>query len=139
MACPYFYPIARHNAELWQYRRRLPLGDGFSGRCTAAGSDVALSDEQMGICNMGYASDCPNLPKDRHADAVHFCIAADKDGIIQVSWVSVKDHAAAAHGVLAFDRSSSQWVTNHPHETLQQMADCYLRTYLSRRGESPFP
>ena len=139
MACPYFYPIARHDAELWQHRRRLPLGDGFTGRCTAPGCDSALSNEQMGSCNMGYVTDCPNLPADRPADAVHFCVAADKDGLIQLSWVSVKDHAAAAHGSLDFDRASTQWVTTHPQETIQQMADCYLKTYFDKRGETPRP
>ena len=137
MACPYFFPIARHDAELWQHRRRLPLGDGFTGRCTAPGATATPSDDQLGHnCNMGYATACPHLPADRSADAAHFCVAGNKDGLVHISWVLVKDHAAAGHGTLDFDRTQRQWVSRHPQDTLQQMADCYLQAYLARRGDS---
>ena len=137
MACPFFYPIARHDAELWQHRRRLPLGDGFTGHCTAPGGAADPSDEQLGrCCNMGYANDCPHLPTERNADAVHFCVAGDHDGVVQVSWLLVKNHAEAGHGNLEFDRTTSQWRSRHVQETLQQMAECYLQAYFAKRGES---
>jgi hypothetical protein len=136
MACPYFFPIVRHDAELWQHRRRLPLGDGFLGRCTAPGACDHLSDHQIGHhCNLGYATDCPHLPLDRSADAAHFCVASDKDGIVVLSWVLVKNHAAASFGTLTFDRSLRRWLAPHPETNLQQMADCYLQAYFSRRGD----
>ena len=137
MACPYFFPIVRHEAELWPHRRRLPLGDGFVGRCTAPGRDGALpSDDELGrCCNLGYASDCAHLPRDRAADAVHFCVGSDTDGIVKVCWVLVKNHAHAAHGTLEFSKSAYAWLTRHPNAGVQQMADCYLRSYFTRRGE----
>jgi hypothetical protein len=137
MACPYFFPVARHDAELWPFRRRLPLGDGFMGRCTAPNSSGSPSDDRLGqCCNLGYANDCPHLPPERHADAVHFCVGGDRDGVVQVSWLFVKNHAEAGHGSLEFDRSTGEWRSPHPDPTLQQMAECYLRSYLSKRGSS---
>jgi len=137
LACPYFFPTVRHDAELWPHRRRLPLGDGFAGYCTAPGHEgVTPSDQELGqCCNLGYAGDCPHLPQDRAADAVHFCIGGDSDGIVQVCWVAVKDHAHADHGTVEFARSVG-WRVQHPQPVLQQMADCYLQTYFAKRGES---
>jgi hypothetical protein len=134
MACPYFFPITRHDAELWPHRRRLPLGDGFSGRCTSPGHEFTPSDAELGeCCNLGYASQCRHLPVERQADAVHFCIGRDQDGIVQVCWVMVKDHASAGHGTLEFERTSRTWRARHDSETVQQMAECYLNAYFAKR------
>jgi hypothetical protein len=49
--------------------------------------------------------------------------------------VLVKDHAHAAHGTLEFSKSANAWLTRHTNVVVQQMADCYLHSYFSRRGE----
>jgi hypothetical protein len=67
---------------------------------------------------------------------VHFCVAGDHDGVVQVSWLLVKNHAEAGHGNLEFDRTTSQWRSRLVQETLQQMAECYLQAYFAKRGES---
>lgn len=136
MACPYFHPTIRHDAELWPFRRRLPLGDGFRGHCTSPGHEGTEPDElTLGqCCNLGYAH-CPRLPQKREADAVHFSVASDRDGIVSLHWVLVKNHAAAAFGRLHFERAASRWREPHPNPTVQRMAQCYLEAYMNRRGE----
>jgi hypothetical protein len=85
---------------------------------------------------MGYAHDCPHLPADRIADAVHFCVGGDHDGVVQLCWVFVKNHAEAGHGNLEFQKATGQWRSRHHDETVQRMAECYLGSYLSRRSET---
>ena len=94
------------------------------------------TDQELGqCCNLGYAGDCPHLPQERAADAVHFCIGGDRDGIVQVCWVRVKDHAHGDHGTLEFARSVG-WREQHSDRVLQRMAECYVETYFAKRGES---
>lgn len=137
MACPFFYPVARHDAELWQHRHRLPLGDGFLGKCMAPGREGSVpSDPELGqCCNLGYAVECPHLPMQREADAVHFSVAQDRDNVVQVSWVLVKNHGAAGHGTLEFDRSECRWKTPHSDATMQRMAECCVESYFAKKGE----
>ena len=136
MACPFFYPTVRHDSELWPFRRRLPLGDGFQGQCTAPGHQGETPDESVlrDCCNLGYAC-CPRLPQEREADAVHFSVASDRDGVIALHWVMVKNHAAASHGQVHFERASRTWLEPNPNPNVQRMAQCYVESYLSRRGE----
>lgn len=84
---------------------------------------------------MGYASSCGHIPADRLADAVHFCIGGDQDGVVTVCWVMVKHHGAAGNGNLEFDRSNGQWISRHQNPNVQQMALCYLKSYFLKRGE----
>lgn len=136
LACPFFYPTERHESELWPFRRRLPLGDGFLGRCTAPGQDGTEPEPPVlrDCCNLGYAQ-CSRLPKDRQADAVHFSVAADRDGVVSLHWVLVKNHAAESFGQLHFQRAAGTWQVEHSNPTLQRMAQCYLDSYLCKRGE----
>jgi hypothetical protein len=56
MACPYFIPAEVHEREFWPHRERLPLGDGFAGRCAARAPSVRCDDETLRLhCNLGYA------------------------------------------------------------------------------------
>ncbi len=134
MACPFFYPDERHEAELWAFRGRLPLGDGYKGRCMAPGCHGrATSDEELReLCNLGYAGGCACRPKERHADAVHF--AAFENGRLLVKYSMVKDHAPAEHGVLEFDLNAHRWLREHPDPNLQRMAECYVESWLRKRG-----
>lgn len=136
LSCPFFYPTERHELELWPFRRRLPLGDGFHGRCTAPGHDGIKPDNAVlrDCCNLGYAQ-CPRLPEQRHADAVHFSVAADRDGVVSLHWVMERNHAAESFGQLYFVRDANSWREEHSNPSLQRMAQCYLESYFSKRGE----
>jgi hypothetical protein len=56
LACPYFNPLHPHPRDLWPHRHRLPLGDGFAGRCAARPAEAVCEDETLRrYCNLGYA------------------------------------------------------------------------------------
>jgi hypothetical protein len=133
VACPFFWPVKRHEAELWPHRRRLPLGDGFAGECRAPGcaGRKPEDDELKESCNLGYATACPHLPEERNADAVHF--SGTGEGLVKVKFVMVKDQAPGEHGELEFDTVAKAWRSSHIDSTVQQMAQCYVEAWLARR------
>jgi hypothetical protein len=134
VACPFFWPVTRHEAELWAHRRKLPLGDGFAGECRAPGcAGRKPGDEELKeSCNLGYAIACAHLPKERAADAVHF--AANGEEIVKVNYVMVKDQAPGEHGMLEFDTSANKWRVEHSDANIQRMAECYVESWLKRRA-----
>jgi hypothetical protein len=133
--CPYFFPTEPHDADLWRQRRLLPLSDGFRGRCTAG--DFEPEDELLWDgCNLGYARQCPHLPKAREADAVRFCLTHG-DGRIQVAYVCERDHRPGESGVLKYDPSRKAWDALHPNRCLQRMAECLVKGSGISMGEVP--
>jgi hypothetical protein len=148
MSCPYFFPTERLTQALWPHPARLPLGDGWRGRCTAAANNNAepAEDVMRDCCNLGYAKSCMNLPAGREADAVRFGVkrrsAAQpqhaKSGLagdpaqIAVFYVCERDYLPVAHGTLCFDSTQNQWTSPHPDPCIQRMAECYLAPYLAR-------
>jgi hypothetical protein len=132
MCCPYFIPQERHDADLWPWRRRLPLGDAFRGCCSAPGHQREQpDDEALGQCNLGYAL-CAWLPAERTADAVRFSVSRDAPEILRILYATELNHAPAESGVLEFSRATSTWLNAHRDERLQRQAECYLAAYLSR-------
>ncbi len=124
MACPYFFPTERVEAELWPHRPRLPLADGWRGRCTASGGET--SEDEVKTCNLGYAAECPHLPKSRAADAVRFG-GRRSEGRMSVQWITERAHRPVGQGILQFDLRSGQWLTVHENPCIQRMAECYLQ------------
>src|SRR5207302_1927373 len=79
VACPYFFPTEKSNDILWAFPQRLPLGAGFCGSCMAQGGQrIPTETELKEFCNLGYASECESMPKDRRADSVRFSVASGK-------------------------------------------------------------
>ena len=138
MACPYFMPTAKFEAIAWPHRARLPLGDGWLGRCTAPGHEdfIPGPEELANFCNLGYARACPHLPRERAWDAVRFSVTRDKDGMITILYVCERDYRPAGHGTLDYSCALASWRSSHPDARLQAMAQCYLECYLLRRGKS---
>jgi hypothetical protein len=134
MACPYFMPTSRHDAELWMHRQRLSLGDGFAGTCTAPGRNgCAASDAELkDLCNLGYASACGHLPAHRLADAVRFAVACDSADTLTLQWSSERDHLPVAHGQLEYDTATARFTTAHNDLCVQRMAECFIESYLLR-------
>jgi hypothetical protein len=132
MACPYFIPEQRCDAELWQHRARLPLGDGFSGTCCAQTDGYRPSTEELReLCNIGYARGCARLPEQRDADSVRF-LARDGGGFVSVKYLLERGHAPVSHGELRYDPATRAWSEVHPDHRVQTKAQCYLESYLAR-------
>ena len=142
MACPYFIPEQRCDAELWQHRARLPLGDGFTGHCCAQADPYAPSqDELREFCNIGYAKTCPRLPAGRDADSVRFMARDSRanggranggDGLISIKYLLELGHAPVSDGELRYDLAAGQWQSLHPDKRVQSKAQCYLQSHLAR-------
>lgn len=138
MACPFFLPQKRLENPPWPHPARLPLGDGWSGECTAPGHEGAQpSDAELREgCNLGYPRACPRLPRERHCDAVRFSMARDRDHKLSVQFVCEIAYAPGAHGRLEFDAAAGRWSSTHADARIQKMAECYVHSYL-RRQQSP--
>jgi hypothetical protein len=137
MACPFFMPTAKRDDGGWIHPARLPLGAGWQGHCCAPGhqgSEPSL-EEIRELCNLGYASRCSRLPKERTADAVRFSVSRDRGDQLTVCFVCEFGHRPAGHGKLEYDLALARWVSSHPDPCIQKMADCYLQSYLTRRTQ----
>ena|SRR5438067_2519728 len=137
MACPYFIPEQRCDAELWQHRARLPLGDGFSGHCCAQADAYRPSENELrALCNIGYAKTCPRLPAARDADSVRFMARDIKanggEALISIKYLLELGHAPVADGELRYEPAAGQWQSVHPDKRVQTKAQCYLQSHLTR-------
>ncbi len=132
MCCPYFIPGERHDADLWPWRQRLPLGDGFRGLCSAPGHlGEQPGDEALKQCNLGYAC-CGWLPSERIADAVRFSVPRDAQTNLRILYVMELNHTPGESGALEFSRATATWLNPHRDERLGRQAECFLAAYLSR-------
>ena len=135
MPCPYFHPMERFDDAGFPHPARLPLGAGYRGHCCAPGHDGAVptDDELKQNCNLGYARNCSRLPEQREADAVRFAILRDRDGQISIGYVSELNYLPGDHGNLQYDALLTRWLSLHPEERVQALAECFLQSYLARR------
>jgi len=135
VACPFFMPTSKLEDGSWLHPSRLPLGGGWTGRCSAPGHEGAepTNEELRELCNLGYAAGCPRLPEQRAYDAVRFSIARDRGAQLVFWFVCESGHRPAAHGTLEYDHSLGQWTSSHADARIQKMAECYLQSYLLRR------
>ena len=142
MACPFFMPVEKLKSGSWLHANRLPLGCGWSGRCTAPGHEDAVPtpEELHEYCNLGYAEGCGRLPRERVWDSIRFgarTVLSDSKKLngehIQIKYVCERDHRPVEHGVLTFDAVVARWVPRHGDERVQRMAECFLASYVERR------
>jgi hypothetical protein len=146
VACPFFMPVEKLENGSWMHAHRLPLGCGWSGRCTAPGHEdkVPSQKELQEYCNLGYAEGCGRLPRERAWDSVRFgargvsgdVFIDDKNlngGHIQIRYVCERDHRPVEHGTLRFDAITTLWERKHSDLRVQRMAECFLASYLEKR------
>ncbi|HEV3041062.1 MAG TPA: hypothetical protein VHA33_25075 [Candidatus Angelobacter sp.] len=141
MACPYFFPTEKSNDIFWPFPRRLPLGAGFCGLCTANNTrSTPTQAELKEFCNLGYAKHCEKIPADRGADSVRFSVVhANKPGknCIRLHYSLEKNHAPVQQGVLEYDCETRSWFAEHKNTCIQRQAQCYVEMYLNRVIGSP--
>ena len=136
MACPYFIPTGFLAGDLFIHRARLPLGDGFTGRCCAPGQagDCPSEDELRMFCNIGYPATykvrCSRCPSERDWDCVRLVVQSERGGLIVVTYVCERNFLPIEHGTLEFDRKSGTWGKAHPDLRVQSKAQAFLRTWL---------
>jgi hypothetical protein len=140
LACPFFVPEKRCDAELWPHRARLPLGDGYEGRCSAPGhEDARPSQEELkSACNLGNAC-CARLPEDRALDAVRFYLKQDDGATLTVSYCTERAHSPREHGMLQFDSASGKFVAASAKfvaasapQLVTQLAQAFVKSHLER-------
>lgn len=144
-------PVEKLENGAWPHPARLPLGCGWSGRCTAPEHEGETPAQNVleTCCNLGYANSCGWAPRDRRWDAVRFAVAAPaqdnrkQQGVkvlpeaspsIRVDYVCERAHLPVAHGHLEFDLLQSTWQTRHEDARVQRMAECFLESYSKRRS-----
>ena len=138
MACPYFVPREIVNDGSWIHPSRLPLGAGWSGRCCASGQETAPADSTIrDLCNLGNATACPHLPRERDWDAIRFSVARTTAEKITLWYVCELAHAPIEHGKLTFDHVEERWLNPHADARVQRLAACYLETYRFRQNVGP--
>ncbi len=141
MACPFFMPEEKLENVNWLHEGRLPLGCGWSGRCSAPGHEreTPSQEELREFCNLGYAEGCGRLPREREWDSVRFAARAVGDAQngterrIQVRYACEREHRPAGSGTLEFDAFESRWVERHRDDRVQRMAECFLESFLDKR------
>lgn len=134
MACPYFFPTEQSANIYWPFPRRLPLGAGYCGTCTAGNLRLTpTEDELREFCNLGYARGCARIPTERETDAVRFAVAKDGGDRILLHFCCERDHLPVQHGQLQYDCRTRAWPVAHRDACIQRQAECYLSTYLKRQ------
>jgi hypothetical protein len=133
LACPYFIPEKRSESELWLHRARLPLGDGYEGRCSAPGhEDVKLTDEELRLaCNLGNAC-CSRLPADRALDSIRFHVKQDLGSALMVQFCTEREHHPREHGLLQFDAASGTFVAPAAQAQVVRLAQAFVQSHLER-------
>ncbi|MBV9573707.1 MAG: hypothetical protein JOY93_06605 [Acidobacteriales bacterium] len=128
-------PASKVEDGAWLHPSRLPLGAGWRGSCFAPEHEgVEPSPHELQeFCNMGYATSCHRLPRERVYDAVRFSVTRDQADLLTLCFVCEAGHRPVHHGILQYDVISNVWRDSHPDKRIQKMAECYLQSYLPRR------
>lgn len=157
MACPYFMPVTKLENGNWPHPARLPLGVGWSGHCTAPGHEGETPGLEVlqEFCNLGYPGSCDWSPRERRCDAVRFAVSAPQGrneardsadgsarlpgfgsmrGTLVLNYVCERDHKPTEHGNLEFDLTQAVWRRGHDDARIQKMAECFLESYLKKKG-----
>jgi hypothetical protein len=137
MACPYFYPVARLEANYWAVAPRLPLGDTYTGECRSQTSSVQPNEETTRqFCNVGYGrGSCERFPASAPADAVRFHIAAETAGTLRIQYVIEKDCRPQEHGTVECSMPSRELSGSVTDQLLRRQLSAFVESYLRRCAE----
>ena len=63
-------------------------------------------------------------------------LAVAKESEVRVSLQLVLEtsHLPAGNWVLEYDRTTNHWIASHPDRRIQRMAECFLQSFLEKRG-----
>ncbi len=133
MPCPYFYPVARLEEEVWAVPPRVPLGDPYRGECRASVAFRPEDDVLRGPCNSGYArGKCARFPTDGRADAIRFHVASDSDNVIRLQFVFEKGCWPLEHGDVSYDVVHRAFSAAPGDDIVVRQASAFIESYLRR-------
>jgi hypothetical protein len=139
MSCPYFYPVARLEEDLWAVPPRLPLGDAYTGECRAGEVPHQPDPAVMrSLCSCGYARrgtgllTCVRFPQDARADAVRFSVAADEGDGIRLQYIFEKECWPLDHGELRYSISEHAFAAEPADKIVARQAIAFVESYLRR-------
>jgi len=133
LSCPFFSPTERAHDIAFPHPARLPLGAAWRGSCLSPGHELhVLNNQGLESCNLGYALSCSRLPKERSCDSVRFAITRHSKQAVSVQFVLEANHLPLYNGLLEYDRVLGVWLTPHPEQRIQKLADCFLQSALGR-------
>ena len=128
MPCPYFYPVARREDDLWAVPPRLPLLDAYFGECRAT-----IGATTSNACHTGYARGvCEHFPQTSPFDAVRFHVTSDSAAAIRLKYVLEKGCWPADHGDLEYSVIEHAFATSPGDAILARQAEAFLESYLRR-------
>ncbi len=128
MACPYFYPVARLEEDLWAVPPRLPLLDAYSGECRATSGATTRT-----TCSTGYARGrCEHFPPSSGCDAVRFHVMSDSADAIRLKYVLEKACWPGDNGDLEYSLPEHAFRTLPGDAILARQAEAFLESYLRR-------
>jgi hypothetical protein len=128
MACPYFFPVARMEEDLWAVPPRLPLLDAYTGECRAHAGAVTRT-----ACYTGYARGlCEHFPSDAPADAIRFHVTSDSAAAIVVKFILEKACWPGDHGDITFSLPERACAAVPGNAILARQAEAFLESYLRR-------
>ena len=139
MACPYFYPVARLEEDLWAVPPRLPLGDAYTGECRSGPTPQQPADAVMrSLCNSGYARygsgvlTCSCFPRNARADAIRFSVSTDQGDRIMLQYIFEKECWPLEYGELHYSVSAHSFATHPADEIVSRQAEAFVESYLRR-------
>jgi len=141
-------PVEKLENGNWPHPARLPLGGGWRGHCTPPGHEAELPSQDIlqAFCNLGYADCCAWAPRERAWDAVRFAVSAPPDAargkertsvpasVLCLRYVCERNHRPVEDGNLEFDLPQATWLRRHDDPRVQQMAECFLESYLNKKA-----
>jgi hypothetical protein len=69
-------------------------------------------------------------------DSVRFAVSSNVGGIISLHVVLEKNHLPAGNGTLEYDQRLDLWPLPHPDLRIQKQAQCFVKSYLERKGST---
>lgn len=119
MPCPLFLPGSP-----------LPLSDLFGGVCSVDPEAELSIDKLTRCCNPGHARhSCPQAALSE-TDSVRFLVRSDDGVLIDVAWVTERNHYPIAVGSLRISRCLEPAAT-----TLEHQARAVAAAYLHQTGK----
>jgi hypothetical protein len=99
VACPFFMPLARVDAQEWIHAPRLTLIDEYRGTCRVGDAFEPEESAQRDVCNCGYAGGRCDRFQEGSPDAVRFSVIGEDGPSLRILYVFEKDHFPARRGV----------------------------------------